>query len=406
MKVIIVDSLFSAYGGGQKIAYGTYKMLISHGIEAFYWGMDKRPYFDNKYEYIKYFTPLYQGSGDYVRNPIKYYYNYRALNDFQKFIDLIQPNLIHFQSFWGLSSAVFKAKTKGAKILTIHDPRCCPAVTLMYKNKIYCNPIKCKNKNFLSCIFNKCAKSSYEASIRHAVASYIEVNNFKNINTFITPSDALKKVITQANIGIGARITTISNFLDNEELCTIPNYSDKGYFLYVGRLSSEKGAHYLLEAMKELPSDIKLHIVGTGAEETKLKHYAEENNLTNVEFLGYKNREEIKDEYQNCIAVIVPSNWFEIFGMINIEAMINGKPVIGSNIGGIPEIIENNKTGLLFEPANVEQLKECILKYWNKPELAIEHGKNGYKKALASYTEETYYKKLMNLYEETINEYK
>ena len=56
--------------------------------------------------------------------------------------------------------------------------------------------------------------------------------------------------------------------------------------------------------------------------------YAKENNLDNVKFLGFKNREEIKEAYQNCIATIVPSNWFEIFGMINIESFINGKPVI------------------------------------------------------------------------------
>ena len=86
-----------------------------------------------------------------------------------------------------------------------------------------------------------------------------------------------------------------------------------------------------------------------------------------------------------------------------MESFINGKPVIASNIGGIPEQVEHNKTGLLFEPANVEQLKRCILMYWNNPDLVIEHGKNAYEKAHALYTEERYYNDLMNVYQEVLD---
>ena len=103
---------------------------------------------------------------------------------------------------------------------------------------------------------------------------------------------------------------------------------------------------------------------------------------------------------------MVPSNCFEAFGMVNIEAFINGKPVIASNIGGIPEIVENNINGLLFEPGNVEQLRECILRYWNNPQLVIDHGINAYQTATKNYTESVYYKKLMHVYNEVINTYK
>ena len=78
--------------------------------------------------------------------------------------------------------------------------------------------------------------------------------------------------------------------------------------------------------------------------------------------------------------------------------IINGKPSIASNIGGIPEIVEHNKTGLLFEPRNTEQLKECILTYWNNPDLVKEHGEKAYKKAIEKYTEERYYKEMANMY--------
>ena len=201
-------------------------------------------------------------------------------------------------------------------------------------------------------------------------------------------------------------MSEMMNEFHEDEFNIIPNYSNKGYFLYSGRIIQEKGIHYLLQAIKDLPHNIEIHIVGTGNEENQLKHYVKNNKLDNVKFLGFKTREELKEEYQNCIALIVPSNWFEAFGMVNIEAFINGKPVIASNIGGIPEIVENNINGLLFEPGNVEQLKECILKYWNNPELVVEHGENAYQKAINKYSENTYYQNLIKLYEEVLNERK
>lgn len=407
MKVLVVDSLFSPYGGGQKIAYDTYKILQKKGNEVFYWAMDNKTYFEDSYKYLKYFTPYYSGTKDYIKNPVKYYYNYRALKDLQIFVDKINPDIIHYHSYWGLSSAVFLIKVKAKKILTMHDARCCPAVTLMVRGNKFCKNQLCKSGNFLPCIANCCVNNSIEASIRRAIATSIDVHNLKTIDRFITPSTALKRAVINANIGIeDSKITTINNFLTAKELSVQPQYSNSEYFLYIGRLSKEKSVITLLQAMKDLPKNIKLHIVGTGPEENNLKKYVEKNALHNIEFLGFKTGEYVKNEYKNCIASLLPSNSFEIFGMTNIESFINGKPVIASNIGGIPEIVEHNVNGLLFEPANVEQLKECILKYWNNPKLVIEHGENGYQKAITQYTEEKYYNDLIKVYEGVIDEFK
>ena len=119
-----------------------------------------------------------------------------------------------------------------------------------------------------------------------------------------------------------------------------------------------------------------------------------------------KTKEQMQDEYKNCISVIMPSECFETFGMINIEAAIWGKPSISSNIGGLPDVVEHNKTGLIFEPTNIEQLQESILKYWKERDLAIEHGKNAREKALREYNEDKYFKKLIKIYEDLINETK
>lgn len=404
MKIIIVDPLFSPLGGGQIIAYNTYKLLKLFGQEVFYWATDRKPYFEEDYKYAEFFTKCNLSSLDYIKNPIKYYYNFQAKEDLDKFIDVIKPDLIHIHGLQGLSSSIFNSCKNIPTVMTLHDASLiCPANTFLKGDEFDCINKYCQNGKFFNCLKYKCC-SKLEPSLRRFIRAQINLMSLKNINKFITPSNKLRERVLRANIGINeSDIVTINNFLSKSEYNIKPNFDNNGYFLYAGRLSKEKGVHYLLQVLKELPKEIVIHIVGKGPDEEKLKQYVKENGLNNIKFLGFKNREEIKEEYQNCIATILPCNWFEIFGMTNIEAFINGKPVIASNIGAIPEVVEHNKTGLLFEPANVEQLKECILKYWNNPKLVVEHGKNAYEKAKTQYTEERYYNDLLNVYSEVLN---
>lgn len=405
MNILQINNYFSLVGGAEVIAYNTYKLLECNGHNSFFWSTDYKPFIENNYKYQKFFTKYTGGINNYLKNPVRYFYNIQAKRDFKNFIDLIQPDIIHIHSLDFVTSSILPNCKNIPTVYTVHGPNiCCPAGSLMFKNSKFCKNLNCRNRMFFSCIINRCAQNSIEASIRRSILLTINSYNYKYIKKFITPSNALRECVLNSNIGIAPNnIITINNFVSNNEIQNIkPNYENKSYFLYVGRLSKEKGIHYLLGAMKDLPKDIEIHIVGTGKEEENLKQYAKENNLDNVKFLGFKNREEIKEEYQNCIATILPCNWFENFPTTNMESFINGKPVIAANIGGIPEQVEDNKTGLLFDPANVEQLKECIMKYWKNPNLVIEHGKNAYQKAKTQYTEERYYNELMKVYEKVL----
>lgn len=410
MKILIINQFFNMQAGTEVISTSTFNILKKQGNDVYYFAFDKKPYFIDDYEFAKYFPKNNMSTFGYLKNPLKYYWNYEAAKKLEKYIDEIKPEIIHIHSLMSPSILNVCKKKNIPTVMTLHTlPSSCPSTKFLLKNKEYCKEFKCKNGNYWHCVFNRCGNGSIERSVRKSILSYIfnKTNVYSNVKYFICPSNALRDCVKLSNITNDKnKIVTINNFLSDEELNTIPNYSNNGYFLYIGRLSKEKGLNYLLEALKDLPRDIQLKIVGTGEEKDKLKKYARENSLDNVEFVGFKNRNEIKDYYQNCIATILPCNWFEIFGMTNIESFINGKPVIASNIGGIPEIVEHNVNGLLFEPANVEQLKKCILTYWDNPEIVIEHGKNGYKKAITQYTEERYYNELMKIYEEVINESK
>ena len=140
---------------------------------------------------------------------------------------------------------------------------------------------------------------------------------------------------------------------------------------------------------------------GNGPKEEELKKLAYDNNL-NVKFLGYMSREKLLEEYKNCIAGIHPCNWFENFPTSNMEFFALGKPVIGSEMGGIPEQVEHGVTGFLFEPKNVDELTENILKLYNNPDLAIQMGKNAKQKAINHYCKDRYYKEILQIYESLI----
>ena len=406
MKIIIENEIFKHQGGTETIAIHTYEMLKRNGHDVYFFATDRAPYYEKNYKYSKYFPRFVYSTKDYLKNPIAYYWNFEAAKNLEKMIDEIKPDLIHFNLLISPSVLDVCRRKNIPAVMTLHVPAPpCPASTMQIGDKTYCKSFNCKNGNYWHCILNKCKNKSLENSVRKALLSYVYKisNSYRAINKLICCSNALREYCLQTNIGLDKNnIVTINNFLSDDELKTIPNYANKGYFLYIGRLSPEKGVHYLLEAMRDLPKEIKLKIAGSGTKESKLKKYVKENNLYNVEFLGFKNREEIKELYQNCITTILPCNWFEIFGMTNIESFINGKPVIASNIGGIPEIVESGVNGLLFEPGNVEQLKECILKYWNNPDLVVEHGKNGYQKASTQYTEKRYYNELIEVYNDVL----
>jgi glycosyltransferase involved in cell wall biosynthesis len=102
--------------------------------------------------------------------------------------------------------------------------------------------------------------------------------------------------------------------------------------------------------------------------------------------------------------VVVPSSWYEGFPNVILEAMRSKKPVICSNIGGLPEIVDNGETGLLFEAGNSEDLADKILYLWDRPQLCKQMGEAGYSKLLREYTPSRYYERLWQVYQRALQD--
>jgi glycosyltransferase involved in cell wall biosynthesis len=174
--------------------------------------------------------------------------------------------------------------------------------------------------------------------------------------------------------------------------------SDKGQIrlLYIGRIDKSKGIHIAVEAVGSLINspekrELTLDIIGEGEESYKdeLKTLIRKLKLDGiVRFKGHIKYALILKEYQNCDILLVPSIWEEPFGIILLEAMSQGLPVIASRTGGIPEIIEDGTSGLLVPPNDSEKLTEAIIKLIDNPSLYEEISTKGIKEIRAKYTYE------------------
>lgn len=126
--------------------------------------------------------------------------------------------------------------------------------------------------------------------------------------------------------------------------------------------------------MKSNPA-IHLKLIGNGTQEQELKDYAAAQQLYNVTFMGKQNRQQTLEIINNALFLVCPSEWYEVLGFTVVEAMALGKPVVGSAIGAIPEMVIHQQTGLLFSPGNAEELAEKIQALFNDPEAIMTMGK-------------------------------
>lgn len=218
------------------------------------------------------------------------------------------------------------------------------------------------------------------------------------IDVFISPSVFLKDKIEQ--MGFKGKIMHLPTFLNIEEYEPQYNWQENSIVCF-SRLSKEKGLFTLIEAMKGL--NIKLKIIGEGPIKESVVSKVKILNLKNIDFLGYVTVEKLKEEIRKSMFVVVPSEWYENNPSSIIEGFALGKPAIGARIGGIPELIKENETGLTFESGNSEDLKVKIIQLLKNTAGIEQMGRNARRKVEEEFNTEIYYEKLLNIYKIALN---
>ena len=363
MKIFFANKFFYPKGGSETVFFQERKFLLNNGHKVIDFSMEHP---DNLFsEHCDYFAPSVDyRSADKTRKSMSFFKNLRMAINFvhnrkvvQRLTALIQkekPDIAHLHNIYHqLTPAIIPIlKNAGARVvLTLHDYKLiCPTYS-MFNDGASCN--KCEGKYFGQATINRCQEGSYFKSCLLSIEGYWHkwMRSYDKVDLFLCPSQFIGDMVSKYRID-RKRIRVLHNGIDVK----IYNCSeqDDEYAIYFGRISKEKGVETLLKAHQSLSNRLPLKIVGVGPVMPELrKRYLK------AEFAGYKTGEELKELIRRASFVVVPSEWHENCSMSVLESMAYGKPIIASRVGGMPEQIEDNKTGLLFEISNF-RLSFCI----------------------------------------------
>jgi glycosyltransferase involved in cell wall biosynthesis len=262
-----------------------------------------------------------------------------------------KPDVVHVNNYKGISLAVFSAaKSLGIPLIfTAHDySLVCPRANLLKESGQICS-----NPSLICLLYTQIQKKLVKGKIDVVTApSQFVINKLKARGFF---SEARTLVLPNA-------LRFVS---ENSIAKTIKNYQTIS-FLYVGQVNKSKGVQVLINAFTRLMQpNIRLHIVGKGQNLEEMKFAASKD--TRIIFHGFLNSDDLVTLYKEANVFVLPSIWFEPFGLVIIESQSHSIPVVASNIGGIPELVREGYNGCLFEAGNVDELRNILERLINDP---------------------------------------
>jgi glycosyltransferase involved in cell wall biosynthesis len=404
MKILQINKYHYIRGGSDSVYFNSGKLLAEKGHEVVNFAMQ----FDENVTCTeeKYFAE----NKDFSTQPLKknianlpsFFYNKNAEKNLLRLIETEKPDIAHLHIFYGsLTSSILKIlkEKKIPVVVSVHDYKfICPAYILIDGQNKVCED--CKGTNYFNTVKNKCIKNSYIFSSIFALEAYYR-DFFYPIDQMFNKLIFVSKFSANIHNKYKPEFKNITTHLYNFDpsLELKKQNSKKGnYFLYAGRISREKGIKTLLKAFSSLPN-INLKIAGTGEGMEEYKNIA----TPNITFLGFQKGEQLRETIANASFVMIPSEWYENNPMAIIEAYSIGKPVIASNIGGIPEIVKDKTTGFLFESANAEDLSKqiCQANEISEADYSI-MSDNAVLYASQEFSPEVHYQKLSAIYQDAL----
>ena len=400
MKVLMANKFFHLNGGSERVFFQEREFLQKKGITVIDFSMqDQR----NLYSpYAEFFVANinYESAGGLsskLKTAVSFIHSGEAVRNLEKLLERDRPDVAHLHNIYHqlTPSIITVLKKHGVKtVLTLHDYKLiCPSYLALNNGRL-CTV--CDGRAFWKAVTCHCQGSRMQELLFMGEGLWhLWQRSYEAVDIFIAPSRFLVD-LTGRRIPRG-KIRLLRNGINFDKYSSY--YADKGYALYFGRLSNEKGIRTLLEAHNKLNSLIPLKVVGTGPLAESLQSA-----YPDVQFIGYKTGTELNDLIREAAFVVVPSECYENCSMSVLEAMAYGKAVIGSNLGGLPEQIEDGASGLLFEPGNAHDLTEKMARLIQDKVLRQDMGRAGRKIIEEKFSLHEHGKKLISIYKQLCSE--
>jgi glycosyltransferase involved in cell wall biosynthesis len=401
-SLLSINNYFYQRGGAETVFLEQNKLFQKNGWNVIPFAMRHEHNFQSEWE--RFFVDEIElgksyGAYETLRRIPKIIYSREARRKIDALITAVEPDIAHAHNVYHhISPAIFSVlKQRGIPVvLTLHDLKiACPAYKMLTHDGV-CE--RCKNGQLWQLARHRCIKDSLplsmfimmESAVHRLLGCYRD-----HVDRFIVPSQFyLDKFVEWG--WPRDKFRYIPNFVDTavDAADTPPGAA----FLYVGRLAPEKGVGTFVRAVAE--AGVTGWIVGTGPEDAMLRALAQELGAS-IQFFGHRSGEELNNLVRAARAVVVPSEWYENAPLSVLEAYALQKPVIGARIGGIPELVQEGRTGALFDSASVPALAGQLRRYATMNDAALLHqGRNGRDWVRVAFSPERYRNDVLALYRE------
>lgn len=397
MKILMINKFLHPNGGSETYIFRLGDSLTARGHQVQYFGMEHEGRcVGNRVNAYTSDMDFHGGSKlAKLTYPIKTIYSSEARRKLRLVLEDFQPDVCHLNNFnYQLTPSILLEIAKWKKeghpcrvVYTAHD------LQLVCPNHMCNNPNtgenceKCLGGHFENCALGRCIHGSLAKSAIGTLEAMLwnGCGVYKNIDVMICCSEFLKRKM-DSNPLFAGKTLALHNFVDKAEK---QETEKQNYVLYFGRFSREKGIDTLIQVCKELP-EIPFAFAGTGPLEEELA------GVPNIQNVGFQRGQDLETLIRQARFSLCPSEVYENCPFSVMESQLYGTPVLGADIGGIPELIEEGKTGELFESGNAAQLKEKIKMLWENRDLTARYSENC---AHIRFDDvDTYTEKLLKLY--------
>lgn len=394
-------------GGSETYYFSLKRLLEQNGHQVIDFSMKDDHNFKSDYE--DYFVENVEYNGktsitDKFRMASHIIYSMEAKRKLERLIRDTRPDIAHlhiFQHQMSPSILSVLSKYKIPMVYTAHDLKMlCLNYKMMNRTGI-CE--KCKGHRYYNCVRYGCIKGSVSKSMICMIEGYLHafLKSYDKIDCIITPSKFYYDKFIEFGVD-SRRVRYIPNFLEMPEerpaTCKGSGEEDGSrYVLYLGRISEEKGVLTLIRAVEG--TEWSLKIAGTGPLLESCQEYITQHHMENVELLGFKQGEPLRELVQRARAIVLPSEWYENSPYSGIEAISQGKVIIGSDLGGIPELIREGRNGYLFHAGDISALRACISRVNSLDEKEYQRMEAASRELFeAKFTAKLHYQQLMEVY--------